>query len=158
LIRHATFALLLALPLAAQAPHPAKGPTAKTGQAPSTKKEPTMITTASGLGYLETNEGTGPCPTTGQTCHVHYTGWLAAPGDTKGTKFDSSVDRGEPLPFPVGTGRVIKGWDEGVGTMKKGGKRTLFIPAALGYGSRGAGGVIPANADLIFDVELVDFK
>ena len=117
-----------------------------------------MITTASGLRYLETNEGTGGTPATGQTCHVHYTGWLNAGGDAKGTKFDSSVDRGEPLAFPVGTGRVIKGWDEGLSTMKKGGKRTLYIPAALGYGTRGAGGVIPANADLIFDVELVDFK
>jgi peptidylprolyl isomerase len=158
LIRFATIALLLALPLAAQTPKPAKRPATKKAKATTPKKEPTMITTASGLRYLETNEGTGGSPAAGQTCHVHYTGWLNAGSDTKGTKFDSSVDRGEPLAFPVGTGRVIKGWDEGLSTMKKGGKRTLYIPAALGYGTRGAGGVIPANADLIFDVELVDFK
>lgn len=116
-----------------------------------------MITTPSGLSYLETAEGTGECPKAGQTCKMHYTGWLSD-GGKPGKKFDSSVDRGEPFSFSVGVGQVIKGWDEGVITMKKGAKRTLHIPAALGYGARGAGGVIPPNADLIFDVELLDFR
>ena len=150
---------LLTLPLAAQTPEPVKVPRAhKTRKAHLPKKGPAMITTPSGLQYEETQEGAGACPQTGQTCIVHYTGWLSEAG-VKGKKFDSSVDRGEPLSFPVGTGRVIKGWDEGLSTMKKGGKRTLHIPAELGYGARGAGGgVIPANAALIFDVELIDFK
>lgn len=117
-----------------------------------------MITTASGLSYLETAEGAGPCPSVGQNCVMHYTGWLSE-GGQPGKKFDSSVDRGQAFSFTVGVGQVIKGWDEGVLTMKKGGKRTLHIPAALGYGARGAGGgVIPPQADLIFEVELLDFK
>ena len=116
-----------------------------------------MITTASGLSYLETPEGEGPCPQKGQTCIMHYTGWLSD-GGKPGMKFDSSLDRNQPFAFAVGVGQVIKGWDEGVISMKKGGKRTLHIPAALGYGARGAGGVIPPHADLIFDVELLDFK
>jgi peptidylprolyl isomerase len=109
-----------------------------------------IIETATGLGYVEIVEGTGPMPKTGETVSVHYTGWLKS-----GTKFDSSVDRGQPLEFPIGKGRVIKGWDEGVGTMKVGGKRKLVIPAHLGYGDRGAGGVIPPGATLIFEVELL---
>ena len=88
---------------------------------------------------------------------MHYTGWLYRNG-TKGEKFESSLDRGQPLEFPIGTGRVIKGWDEGVASMKVGGKRTLIIPPDLGYGARGAGGVIPPNATLIFEVELLDVK
>ena len=108
------------------------------------------ITTPSGLKYIDTEVGTGASPTTGQTVKVHYTGTL-----TDGKKFDSSVDRGQPFSFKIGVGQVIKGWDEGVATMKVGGKRTLIIPPDLGYGERGAGGVIPGNATLLFDVELL---
>lgn len=112
-----------------------------------------MPTTASGLSYEDVTEGTGASPQTGQTAVVHYTGWL-----TDGTKFDSSRDRGKPFSFAVGRGQVIKGWDEGVATMKVGGTRKLTIPAELGYGARGAGGVIPPNATLIFDVELLEVR
>ena len=108
------------------------------------------IQTASGLEYVEITEGTGASPKTGDTVSVHYTGWLKS-----GQKFDSSVDRGEPFAFPIGKGRVIKGWDEGVATMKVGGKRKLIIPAHLGYGDRGAGAVIPPGATLVFEVELL---
>jgi peptidylprolyl isomerase len=117
----------------------------------------TMTTTASGLQYEDTVVGTGATPQTGQICVMHYTGWLYQDGK-KGAKFDSSLDRGQPFEFPIGTGRVIKGWDEGVATMKIGGKRTLIIPPALGYGARGAGSVIPPNATLMFDVELLGVK
>src|SRR5579862_6863688 len=110
-----------------------------------------------GLKIIDTQVGTGASPKTGQTCVMHYTGWLYENG-TKGKKFDSSVDRGQPFEFAIGTGHVIKGWDEGVATMKVGGKRTLIIPPELGYGARGAGGVIPPNATLIFDVELLAVK
>ena len=113
------------------------------------------MTTASGLQIIDVKEGTGASPKSGQTCVMHYTGWLYENGQ-KGKKFDSSVDRNEPFDFPIGMGRVIKGWDEGVASMKVGGKRTLIIPPALGYGARGAGGVIPPNATLKFDVELLD--
>jgi peptidylprolyl isomerase len=116
-----------------------------------------MTTTASGLQILDTQVGTGASPTTGQTCVMHYTGWLYVNGQ-KGQKFDSSVDRGQPFEFPIGRGRVIKGWDEGVATMKIGGKRTLIIPPDLGYGARGAGGVIPPNATLLFEVELLGVR
>ena len=115
------------------------------------------VTTASGLQMIDTKVGTGATPRTGQICVMHYTGWLYENG-VKGKKFDSSVDRNEPFDFPIGQGRVIKGWDEGVATMKVGGKRTLIIPPQLGYGERGAGGVIPPNATLIFDVELLAIK
>ena len=122
------------------------------------KSESKMTKTASGLQYEDTKVGTGASPQKGQTCVMHYTGWLWENG-AKGKKFDSSVDRGTPFEFPLGQGRVIKGWDEGVATMKVGGKRTLLIPPDLGYGSRGAaGGVIPANATLLFEVELLDAK
>jgi peptidylprolyl isomerase len=114
----------------------------------------TMTTTASGLQIEDTVVGTGASPTKGQTCNMHYTGWLWVNG-AKGAKFDSSKDRGKPFSFPLGVGRVIKGWDEGVATMKVGGSRTLIIPPELGYGSRGAGGAIPPNATLIFEVELL---
>ncbi|RAI39005.1 peptidylprolyl isomerase [Rhodoplanes roseus] len=115
------------------------------------------MTTPSGLTITDVTVGTGASPTRGQTCVMHYTGWLSENG-AKGKKFDSSVDRGQPFEFPIGMGRVIKGWDEGVSTMKVGGKRTLVIPPELGYGARGAGGVIPPNATLIFDVELLGVK
>jgi len=107
-------------------------------------------TTASGLQIEELVVGSGNAATAGQKVSVHYTGWL-----TNGTKFDSSKDRGEPFIFPLGKGHVIRGWDEGVAGMKVGGKRKLTIPPQLGYGARGAGGVIPPNATLIFDVELL---
>jgi peptidylprolyl isomerase len=115
------------------------------------------VTTPSGLQIIDTKVGTGASPKAGQTCVMHYTGWLYENG-AKGRKFDSSVDRGEPFEFPIGRGQVIAGWDEGVASMKVGGKRTLIIPAALGYGARGAGGVIPPNATLMFDVELLGVK
>jgi peptidylprolyl isomerase len=108
------------------------------------------IQTATGLEYVEITEGTGARPKTGDSVSVHYTGWLKS-----GQKFDSSVDRGQPFVFPIGRGRVIKGWDEGVSSMKVGGKRKLIIPADLGYGQSGAAGVIPPGATLIFEVELL---
>ena len=111
------------------------------------------ITTPSGLIYEDLVEGTGATATAGQTVVVHYTGWL-----TNGTKFDSSKDRNEPFQFRLGAGQVIAGWDEGVAGMKIGGKRKLTIPPQLGYGARGAGGVIPPNAVLIFEVELLGLK
>lgn len=116
-------------------------------QAGSEGKE---VTTSSGLQYIDLKVGTGATAQAGQTVSVHYTGWLE-----NGKKFDSSLDRGQPFSFPLGAGRVIKGWDEGVKGMKVGGKRKLIIPSNLGYGTRGAGGVIPPNATLIFEVELL---
>ena len=115
------------------------------------------MTTASGLQIIDTTVGTGASPKPGQICVMHYTGWLYEDGK-KGKKFDSSVDRNEPFEFPIGQHRVIAGWDEGVASMKVGGKRTLIIPPELGYGARGAGGVIPPNATLKFDVELLGVK
>jgi FKBP-type peptidyl-prolyl cis-trans isomerase FkpA len=117
------------------------GPTKVTGSGTST---------ASGLQYWDVEVGTGETAVSGKPVSVHYTGWL-----TSGEKFDSSVDRGQPFAFHLGAGEVIPGWDEGVAGMKVGGKRQLKIPASLGYGSRGAGGVIPPDATLIFDVELL---
>lgn len=109
------------------------------------------VTTASGLKYVDVVVGKGASPTAGKQVKVHYTGTLE-----NGKKFDSSVDRNEPFSFVIGVGQVIPGWDEGVMTMKVGGKRKLIIPSKLGYGARGAGGVIPPNATLLFDVELLD--
>lgn len=113
-----------------------------------------IITTPSGLQYQEIEVGTGEKPKAGQDVIVHYTGWL----ESNNEKFDSSVDRGQPFTFTLGQGMVIKGWDEGLASMSIGGKRRLIIPAALGYGPRGAGGVIPPNATLVFDVELLDVQ
>lgn len=115
------------------------------------------ITKGDGLQYEVIKAGKGKIAESGQRVQVHYTGWLNESGK-KGKKFDSSVDRGKPFVFGLGQGMVIRGWDEGVAGMKVGEKRTLFIPSALGYGARGAGGVIPPHADLIFDVELLDVE
>jgi peptidylprolyl isomerase len=143
----AAFSLMAALTVIADAPtHTAIAQTA--GQS---------MTTASGLQITDSKVGTGATPKPGQTCVMHYTGWLYENG-VKGKKFDSSVDRNEPFEFPIGQRKVIAGWDEGVATMKVGGKRTLIIPPQLGYGARGAGGVIPPNATLMFDVELLGVK
>ncbi len=122
-----------------------------TGVKQAAPAEPGVVKTSSGLAYVDLVQGDGPQPTSGKWVKVHYTGWLE-----DGTKFDSSVDRGTPFVFTIGVGRVIPGWDEGVMTMKVGGKRKLIIPAELGYGAAGAGGVIPPNATLIFEVELLD--
>ena len=132
--------------------------TAVWGQAQSPKNPDPVkgagVTTASGLKYWDLKAGTGKTATKGHNAKVNYTGWLL----DNGKKFDSSLDRGEPFTFNVGAGQVIKGWDEGVAGMKVGGKRQLRIPPELGYGARGAGGVIPPNAYLIFDVELLDVE
>ena len=117
------------------------------------KFETGAVKTASGLTYLITRKGTGVQPKVGQVVVVHYTGTL-----TDGTKFDSSRDSGKPFEFPLGAGRVIKGWDEGIGKLHVGDQAILVIPPSIGYGSRGAGGVIPPDATLIFIVELVDVK
>lgn len=115
------------------------------------------VKTPSGLRIIDVKVGTGPVPQAGQTVTVNYTGWLYVDGK-KGTKFDSSVDRHQPFSFTIGRGQVIKGWDEGVATMHVGGQRTLIIPPDLAYGASGAGGVIPPNATLIFDVDLLSVK
>ncbi|HZN25939.1 MAG TPA: FKBP-type peptidyl-prolyl cis-trans isomerase [Burkholderiales bacterium] len=117
---------------------------------PSSAATTAEVTTASGLKYQDVKEGAGDVATAGKTVAVHYTGWL-----TNGTKFDSSKDRGQAFEFPLGGGRVIRGWDEGVQGMKVGGVRKLTIPPELGYGARGAGGVIPPNATLVFEIELL---
>lgn len=117
---------------------------------PASQSEAALITEASGLQYVDLVTGTGASPKTGQTVQVHYTGTLE-----DGTKFDSSRDRNRPFKFKIGVGQVIKGWDEGVASMQVGGRRKLVIPAELAYGDRGAGGVIPPGATLIFDVELL---
>lgn len=129
---------------------------AKTAAEKTTATEPQAATQAgavknpSGLSYTDLVPGKGAAPVSGKTVTVHYTGWLE-----DGKKFDSSLDRGQPFVFRIGAGEVIPGWDEGVMSMKVGGKRKLFIPAQLGYGAAGAGGVIPPNANLIFEVELL---
>ena len=129
-------------------------PTEDPGAAVDTFSMPSSPqTTPSGLTYTVDRPGTGAQPQRGQTVAVHYTGWL-----TDGTKFDSSRDRGAPIEFPLGQGRVIPGWDEGIAMMRVGEKRTLVIPPDLAYGARGAGGVIPPNATLVFKVELMDVR
>jgi len=127
------------------------------GKAGNKEGESKMQKSATGLQYEDVKVGTGAQPKTGQTCVMHYTGWLWENG-AKGKKFDSSVDRGQPLEFPLGQGRVIKGWDEGIASMKVGGKRNLLIPSSLGYGARGYPGAIPPNATLFFEVELLGIK
>jgi len=121
------------------------------------KRNSFMITTDSGLQYLDVVEGSGDTAAAGSYVQVHYTGWLYENGE-QGAKFDSSRDRNDPFEFPLGGGMVIRGWDEGVQGMKVGGQRTLIIPAELGYGARGAGGVIPPHATLKFDVELLGIE
>jgi len=143
-------AVLLAASAIAQDTRPTAAPGAEKGETKMTK-------TPSGLQYEDVKVGTGDSPKRGQLVVVHYTGWLWKNG-AKGDKFDSSVDRGQPITFPIGTGRVIKGWDEGVGTMKAGGKRILLIPPDLAYGSGGRPPVIPPNSTLIFEVELLEIK
>ncbi len=139
-------------PIAWTAAHAADPGQAETEQAKG--KDKTVTKTKSGLQYHDVEEGKGKAPEAGQTCVVHYTGWLWE-GGAKGKKFDSSKDRGVPFYFPVGKRKVIAGWDEGVSTMKVGGKRELIIPSDLAYGARGAGGVIPPNATLFFEIELL---
>jgi FKBP-type peptidyl-prolyl cis-trans isomerase len=131
----------------------AKTPAEKAAPKVAKKTAPKSIVTASGLKYQVLKVGKGPVAKAGQTVSVHYTGWL-----TNGKKFDSSVDRNQPFEFTLGAGQVIRGWDEGVAGMKVGEKRKLTIPSDLGYGSAGAGGVIPPNATLVFDVELLGVK
>jgi FKBP-type peptidyl-prolyl cis-trans isomerase len=138
--------VFLALSLVACSSPPAAS---QSGTSTSAKE----ITMPDGLKYTDDQLGTGAEATAGKTAVVHYTGWLM-----DGTKFDSSVDRNQPFSFPLGAGQVIKGWDEGVQGMKVGGKRTLIIPPALGYGASGAGNVIPPNSTLKFEVELLDVK
>jgi FKBP-type peptidyl-prolyl cis-trans isomerase len=138
----AAFAVLALTAPAAISPAAAQGAPGKMSELPS------------GLKYTDSKVGDGAAATAGHKVNVHYTGWLDNNGE-KGRKFDSSLDRGEPFSFTLGAQQVIKGWDEGVAGMKVGGKRTLVIPSELGYGARGAGGVIPPNATLIFDVELL---
>jgi FKBP-type peptidyl-prolyl cis-trans isomerase len=125
--------------------------------APLNAERTSMNTTASGLQYEDTTTGQGATATAGQDVRVHYTGWLYSDG-VQGRKFDSSKDRGDPFSFSLGAGMVIKGWDEGVAGMQVGGTRRLVIPPELGYGARGAGGVIPPNATLLFEVELLGVR
>lgn len=128
-----------------------------TARAQEAKKEKAMTKTDSGLEYRDSKEGTGAVAKAGNTCKMHYTGWLWEDGK-KGKKFDSSLDRGNPFVFTLGVEDVIKGWDEGVAGMKVGGKRDLLIPSKLGYGTRGAPGAIPPNATLYFEVELLGVR
>ena len=147
--------LIAIVPVAAV--YPATAESASTSAEQGQSK---LNATPENLQAIDVREGNGAEATPGHTVVVHYTGWLYDPSkpDSHGAKFDSSRDRNSPFSFPLGGGRVIKGWDQGVAGMKVGGQRTLVIPPQLGYGARGAGGVIPPNATLIFDVELLDVK
>jgi FKBP-type peptidyl-prolyl cis-trans isomerase FkpA len=147
MIRTTTFALTCALLLA----HAAAGQNEEKGEKPM--PPPKEVTTPSGLRYTDVQPGEGAEAKAGSVVAVHYTGWLE-----DGTKFDSSRDRNDPFRFKLGVGQVIKGWDEGVAGMKVGGKRKLLIPPELGYGKAGAGGVIPPNAQLVFEVELLEVR
>ena len=149
-----TLALIVLLPAFTLGAH---------AQSPATsgsKEVSKMDATVSTLKKIDVKQGSGAEAVTGRPVVVHYTGWLYEPSlpEGKGKKFDSSLDRREPFSFPLGGGRVIRGWDEGVAGMKVGGKRTLIIPADMAYGARGAGGVIPPNAVLVFDVELLEVR
>lgn len=148
----ATLVALTAAVAHAQTPAPAAKPAAAPATAPAAASK--VVTTSSGLKYEDVKVGTGAEAKSGQNVNVHYTGWLWVDGK-RGNKFDSSKDRGQPFSFPLGGGRVIKGWDEGVAGMKIGGTRILTIPPAIGYGDRGAGNVIPPGATLQFEVELL---
>jgi len=142
-----SFSFMVAPSVLAQSTSPSQPPTVKVTKVTELKKIDVLV-------------GTGADATAGSNVSVHYTGWLYDPSapNNKGKKFDSSLDRGQPFGFPLGGGRVIRGWDEGVAGMKVGGKRTLIIPPEMGYGANGAGGVIPPNATLLFDVELLGVK
>jgi peptidylprolyl isomerase len=150
------FGLALAVVLTGSLVVTAGGHAANPGQDDESKSKK-WTETKSGLKYRDDKDGTGESPKNGRVCVMHYTGWLWE-NDAKGKKFDSSVDHGQPFEFTIGVGEVIKGWDEGVATMKVGGKRQLLIPPELGYGKRGAGRVIPPNATLLFEVELLGVK
>ena len=143
-------ALLIATPAIAQTP----------AASPTNQEQSKLDATVTTLKKIDSKQGTGAEAVSDKAAVVQYTGWLYDPNkpDGKGTKFDSSRDRNVPFTFVIGQGRVIKGWDEGVAGMRVGGQRTLIIPPQMGYGARGAGGVIPPNATLIFDIELVDVK
>lgn len=144
----------------AATPTPAAASNTTAAPVPSTQTNPPnssipskVTTTASGLQYADIVVGSGPMPKQGQTCVMHYTGWL-----TTGSKFDSSRDRGKPYPFVLGSHSVIKGWEEGISTMRVGGRRKLVVPPQLGYANRAFGDIIPANSTLIFDLELVEVR
>jgi FKBP-type peptidyl-prolyl cis-trans isomerase FkpA len=150
-----SFAVLLAagalsLPALAQEGKPMSPTSPPSDTKTETKAEPQEVVTSSGLKYVDLKVGDGDEAKSGYAVEVHYTGWL-----TNGTKFDSSLDRKQPFKFKLGAGQVIDGWDQGVAGMKVGGKRKLTIPPGLGYGARGAGGVIPPNSTLVFEVELL---
>jgi len=151
-MRNAALAALLLLATGCGSTSPAATQSQATAK-PQTAAAPTEVTMPDGLKFTDDTVGTGAVATNGKTAVVHYTGWLM-----DGTKFDSSLDRNQPFTFPLGAGQVIKGWDEGVAGMKVGGKRTLIVPPALGYGARGAGNVIPPNATLKFEVQLLDVR
>lgn len=153
MLRRATMlALVAALTIGCERAQDAGSIPGTSGEKATTMAE-NMETTPSGLQYVDTKVGTGASPQKGQKVIVHYTGWLL-----DGKKFDSSKDRGQPFSFAIGRGEVIKGWDEGVATMKVGGTRKLVIPPDLAYGAHGAGGVIPPNATLTFEVELLEIR